>query len=205
VAIIVRGADNLTGPARLGVWVRSAVVVSGWEPSRVSCLLGYVGLPLGGIAMTSFVASAGEQAMPSVPGVRHQVVDTGRLRMHVASAGVGSPVVLLHGWPQHWRAWRSVIPLLAHSYHVGHDVGGRVGFELSLRAPPLVRRLVSVNAAHPFWTARSMKLSGRGARSGRHPVRVRRWSAAARPVLNRAGPALVAGVLRRFTDDVLGR
>jgi len=31
----------------------------------------------------------------------------------VALAGDGPPVVLLHGWPQHWYLWREVIPLVA--------------------------------------------------------------------------------------------
>jgi pimeloyl-ACP methyl ester carboxylesterase len=38
--------------------------------------------------------------------------------MHVAEAGKGEAVLLLHGWPQHWCAWRGVIPLLAEHYHV---------------------------------------------------------------------------------------
>jgi pimeloyl-ACP methyl ester carboxylesterase len=51
--------------------------------------------------------------MPLVPGVTHRTVDAAGIRFHVAEAGEGDPVVLLHGWPQHWYAWRKVIPLLA--------------------------------------------------------------------------------------------
>jgi pimeloyl-ACP methyl ester carboxylesterase len=62
---------------------------------------------------------------PEVPGVRHRFVDAGGLRMHVAEAGAGEPVVLLHGWPQHWYLWREVIPLLApHSHVVCPDLRG---------------------------------------------------------------------------------
>jgi pimeloyl-ACP methyl ester carboxylesterase len=57
-------------------------------------------------------------AFPEVPGVRHRFVDAGGLRMHVADAGQGEPLVLLHGWPQHWYLWRAVIPLLAPHAHV---------------------------------------------------------------------------------------
>lgn len=59
--------------------------------------------------------------MPEVPGVEHIWVNAGGLRMHVAVAGpeAGEPVVLLHGWPQHWWLWRNVIPKLA-------DAGYRV-------------------------------------------------------------------------------
>ena len=50
--------------------------------------------------------------------MRHRLVDVGGLRLHVAEAGRGDPVVLLHGWPQHWYVWRHVIPRLARRYHV---------------------------------------------------------------------------------------
>ncbi|UGT73093.1 alpha/beta hydrolase [Mycolicibacterium smegmatis] len=40
------------------------------------------------------------------------------LKMHYVRAGAGEPVVLLHGWPQTWYAWRKVIPLLAGEFEV---------------------------------------------------------------------------------------
>jgi pimeloyl-ACP methyl ester carboxylesterase len=52
-------------------------------------------------------------AMPEVAGVRHRRVHANGSGFHVAEAGAGQPVLLLHGWPQHWLVWRSVIPLLA--------------------------------------------------------------------------------------------
>lgn len=55
------------------------------------------------------------QPMPEVAGVEHIYVNAGGLRMHVATAGPedGPPVMLLHGWPQHWWLWRNVMPALA--------------------------------------------------------------------------------------------
>ena len=50
-----------------------------------------------------------DEDFPHVDGVEHRYVDAGRLRMHVAEAGAGEPVLLLHGWPQHWYLWRDVI------------------------------------------------------------------------------------------------
>jgi pimeloyl-ACP methyl ester carboxylesterase len=46
--------------------------------------------------------------------VEHNYVDARGLRTHVALAGPadGDPVVLVHGWPQHWWIWRGVIPPL---------------------------------------------------------------------------------------------
>jgi pimeloyl-ACP methyl ester carboxylesterase len=56
--------------------------------------------------------------MPSLPGVEHRFVDLPDLRMHVAEAGSGPAVLLLHGFPQHWWVWREVIPALAERHHV---------------------------------------------------------------------------------------
>lgn len=57
-------------------------------------------------------------ALPSLSGVTHRTLDVHGLAVHVAEAGQGPPLVLLHGWPQHWWCWRHVVPLLAPSYHL---------------------------------------------------------------------------------------
>ncbi len=58
--------------------------------------------------------------LPALPGVEHHWLDIpsrgGRVRLHVAEAGAGTPVLLLHGWPQHWWCWRRVIERL-HSHY----------------------------------------------------------------------------------------
>jgi pimeloyl-ACP methyl ester carboxylesterase len=59
-----------------------------------------------------------EAAPPELPGVTHRYVDVGGLRVHVAEAGQGEPLVLQHGWPQSWWAWRFLIPPLAERYRV---------------------------------------------------------------------------------------
>jgi pimeloyl-ACP methyl ester carboxylesterase len=67
----------------------------------------------------------GVGGFPEVSGVRHRYVDAGGLRMHVAEAGEGEPIVMLHGWPQHWYLWRGVIPLLApHARLICPDLRG---------------------------------------------------------------------------------
>src|SRR5215211_5201922 len=50
-------------------------------------------------------------ALPHVPGVDHSEVVVRGLRMHVATAGPpdGRPVLLVHGWPQHWYMWRYLL------------------------------------------------------------------------------------------------
>ena len=136
--------------------------------------------------------------IPNVDGVTHRFVTTPRLTFHIAEYGTGSPLLLLHGWPQHWYAWRKVIPLLAADHRVicpdlrgfgwteapddhfatkdfvddvlslldtmgvtqplviGHDFGGRIGFQLGLHAPERVAGLVTLNALHPYGQIRRL-------------------------------------------------
>src|SRR4051812_4960934 len=58
--------------------------------------------------------------MPHVDGVRHRFIGANGITQHVAEAGDpdGDPVVLLHGWPQHWYEWRHVMPALADRHRV---------------------------------------------------------------------------------------
>lgn len=55
---------------------------------------------------------------PPLAGVVHTDVRVERTRWHVATAGEGPPVLLLHGFPQHWWMWRKVIPDLARTHRV---------------------------------------------------------------------------------------
>jgi pimeloyl-ACP methyl ester carboxylesterase len=45
-------------------------------------------------------------------------IDTGDLRQHVVTGGDGPPLLLVHGWPQTWYAWRLVMPALARDFSV---------------------------------------------------------------------------------------
>lgn len=47
--------------------------------------------------------------------VRHRNVVTNGVRLHVVDAGRGVPVVLLHGFPEFWYAWRRQIGPLARA------------------------------------------------------------------------------------------
>lgn len=45
--------------------------------------------------------------------IRHQTIDTNGIRMHVAEAGEGFPVVFCHGFPELWYSWRYQLEALA--------------------------------------------------------------------------------------------
>lgn len=51
------------------------------------------------------------------PTLTRHTVRVNGIRMHVAEAGKGAPVVLLHGYPETWYAWRNQWPDLAQDYH----------------------------------------------------------------------------------------
>lgn len=59
-------------------------------------------------------------APPDLDGVRHDYVNAGGLRTHVALAGPedAPPILLVHGWPQNWWSWRRVIPGLVDRFRV---------------------------------------------------------------------------------------
>lgn len=55
----------------------------------------------------------------TLPEIIHRQVQSNGLRFHVAEAGTnGPPVLLLHGFPQHWYAWRHVMADLAADHRV---------------------------------------------------------------------------------------
>jgi len=55
----------------------------------------------------------------TIAEVTHHLVDVNDTRLHYVSAGeTGSPIVLVHGWPETWWAFRKLIPLLARTHRV---------------------------------------------------------------------------------------
>ena len=45
--------------------------------------------------------------------IQHRVVETNRIRMHVAEQGAGPLVLMCHGFPESWYSWRHQIRALA--------------------------------------------------------------------------------------------
>ncbi len=52
---------------------------------------------------------------PASTGVTHRYIDARGLRMHIAEAGAGPLVLLLHGFPESWYSWRHQLTALAEA------------------------------------------------------------------------------------------
>ena len=51
--------------------------------------------------------------------VKHRIVETNGIGMHVAEQGAGPLVVLCHGFPESWYSWRHQFEALAEAgFHV---------------------------------------------------------------------------------------
>jgi pimeloyl-ACP methyl ester carboxylesterase len=68
--------------------------------------------PREGVAMPT-PAPAWSPPLPEASGFDHLVVETPGLHTHLAAIGEGEPVVLLHGFPQHWWQWHAIAPVIA--------------------------------------------------------------------------------------------
>jgi pimeloyl-ACP methyl ester carboxylesterase len=48
----------------------------------------------------------------------HHTATVNGIQLHYVRAGQGDPVVLIHGYPETWYAWRKIMPTLAEYYTV---------------------------------------------------------------------------------------
>jgi pimeloyl-ACP methyl ester carboxylesterase len=71
------------------------------------------------LLLALLLAIAGCSAGPALnDGFRHEYTEVDGVRMHYVTGGSGSPVVLLHGWPQTWYGWWPIMPALAERHTV---------------------------------------------------------------------------------------
>jgi pimeloyl-ACP methyl ester carboxylesterase len=52
---------------------------------------------------------------PVMPEVRHRMIETNGIRLHVAEQGDGPLIILCHGFPECWYSWRNQLPALANA------------------------------------------------------------------------------------------
>ncbi|MDQ7880218.1 alpha/beta fold hydrolase [Microbacterium sp. QXD-8] len=143
--------------------------------------------------------------MTEIAGIRSRTVTANGLRMHVTEAGVGEPVLFLHGFPQSSREWAPVMTALADRAHlIAPDLRGagdtdapRDGYD----APTVVGDVVALLdelgidrvdlVAHDWGALVGFDLCLE------HPDRIRRYVAVAVPApYLRMTPALMVGMMR---------
>ncbi|KAI9726677.1 MAG: hypothetical protein M1834_008942 [Cirrosporium novae-zelandiae] len=70
------------------------------------------------ISLLSFLASSTCANLIPFDDWEHQRVQLQDVSIHFRYAGSGSPVLLVHGWPQHSLTWHTIGPILAQNYTV---------------------------------------------------------------------------------------
>jgi pimeloyl-ACP methyl ester carboxylesterase len=75
--------------------------------------------PLGALtAVLLLLAGCGSDQRPLTERVTHGYADHDGVRIHYVELGSGSPVVLLHGFPDYWYTWHNQMPALAEHHRV---------------------------------------------------------------------------------------
>ena len=77
-------------------------------------------LPLDALRAADYRPRPTRTSTPARPpaGFEHRDADVGGVRLHYVIGGAGDPVVLLHGFPNSWYAWRDVMPALGARHTV---------------------------------------------------------------------------------------
>ena len=117
-------------------------------------------------------------------------VDTAMLRQHAVIGGDGPPLLLVHGWPQTWYAWRLVMPALAEDFQViavdqrgiglsdrtqdGYDTGTLAGDLVALMDALGHQRFAMVGHDTGMWIGYALAAD--------HPERLDRLAVAETPI-----------------------
>ena len=131
-------------------------------------------------------------------------VDTGELRLHAVIGGEGPPLLLVHGWPETWYAWRLLMPALARDFEViAVDQRGRGlsdkpagGYDTGTLANDLVALMDALGHERFAVVGHDTGFAIAYALAADHPDRVERVALAEIPGLPGSG-ALAAGVRPR--------
>lgn len=99
---VIGGAAAVAGAALGAGWIRPAAASDRMRtPTGPGSVSGAPNLPAG---FTDTFTS--------------RYITVGDVRLHAVVGGQGHPLLLVHGWPESWYAWRLVMPTLARSFQV---------------------------------------------------------------------------------------
>ena len=143
--------------------------------------------------------------MTETTGIRSRTVTANGLRMHVTEAGVGSPVLLLHGFPQSSREWAPVMAALADRAHViapdlrgaGQTDAPSTGYDAKTVARDVIALLDALGLERVDLVAHDWSALVGFDLCLDHPDRIRRYVAVAVPApYFRMSPALMVGLMK---------
>jgi pimeloyl-ACP methyl ester carboxylesterase len=98
---MVGGAAAATGISLVGGWTSPTAAASVRMPEGFGSVSGSPRLPAG------FTKT-----------FKSRFIQAGGIRQHAVIGGDGPPLLLIHGWPENWYAWRLLMPALARDFTV---------------------------------------------------------------------------------------
>ncbi|TXS79474.1 alpha/beta hydrolase [Streptomyces sp. NBC_01689] len=120
------GSKPVSHRARRGLSRRGFVGGAAASAAAAAGLSLVGGLTPSAIASPAVRGPRGFGSVSTAPGLpagftktfTSRFIQAGGLRQHAVIGGDGPPLLLVHGWPQNWYAWRMVMPELARHYTV---------------------------------------------------------------------------------------
>jgi pimeloyl-ACP methyl ester carboxylesterase len=148
---------------------------------------------------------------PPIAGIAHHITDVGGVELHYAESGAshgGAPIVLLHGFPELWYAWRRQLVALATTHRVlapdllGYGLSSRPREVAAYAMPHVVELLAALcdrlGAARIHLVGHDWGGAIAWAFAARYPDRVTRLV-----IINAPHPATFARELRRSPRQML--
>lgn len=133
-------------------------------------------------------------------------IDTGDLRQHAVIGGEGPPLLLVHGWPENWYAWRLVMPALAREFEViavdqrGIGLSGKPkeGYDTATLANDLVALMEALGHKRFSVVGHDTGLAIGYALAADHPDRVERVA-----LIDIPGPPIAASSPPLFVPEAI--
>ncbi|MBD1869038.1 alpha/beta fold hydrolase [Cyanobacteria bacterium FACHB-471] len=113
----------------------------------------------------------------------HHTAAVNGVNIHYVMGGQGEPVLLVHGHPESWYAWRKIMPALAQHYTLivpdmrgyGDSSKPETGYEKHIVAEDLHQLLQSLNVQRYYLAAYDMGVPVAYALAAAHPEQVIRF------------------------------
>jgi pimeloyl-ACP methyl ester carboxylesterase len=97
----------------------------GWRPGKADAIVEATTLHAFRVAIAVDLQSTSRQAALRqiqeslmATSIQHHRIDANGVALHYAVAGQGRPLVLIHGFPQTWFQWRSIIERLGDEFRI---------------------------------------------------------------------------------------